>query len=852
MKATVPVQDPDILQQLGVLSGTHGIFSSTAQKPTMPQVSAENNRLSESPQKTEGKAESSKRTKSMAKRSEETPATHRLASPDTTLVKARSGRTGRAVLSSDAPERLAGEAVAHPAALVASPDQPDLSTNLLCVGNALSTCNSEKELSLDRGKQRCGSSALAKGGNAGLATPFFAQSRCEPLSYSPIPTLGNEPSPVYPPSPSSATGSFTRAFSTFSRVDRRDANSAFTYQMTFLLLVIVSSVVLLHSTPRKRYAALNVSQWAILTEFSGVVDTGVDPCGSFYRYACGRASRGSDSALSLSGMFQPWWIRVGSLYWPSGTSAGTFLRDYFQACVDASMDVETRGAETARALVEIVKPRVNMAWSRYLLLLMEMNLKYSVQAVVAFSVLGSGPWPDAVVPLTPKVRVEDPLAVLLVPVHRALDTKMRHVYDRIRGDALNALNEALSTNVTSMDVDRLVEDLDSASTEPPLGGVGDMDVLGMVVPAMQPSKWRLYLEGIIERPFSGNVYHAPVRALKRRFSILLDEERLPQVIVFTLLEGTTYLLIDMLLQRPTESVHHYFAVCQKLAFRFEAVAVLSAIQQRTRTAQHDFALGAVFQSVAAAVTSQVSRSFPSSTDAPRAVSRLRELRLLLPSEVVPLDTPLPTLGASYARNYLLAETFDLSLNRFKPAKEDLGASAVTALLASRPSVIGTHVILPVALYAALDLASHTDVVVPMSVVGVDLADALWSFVFRGSWGRETTSMLSEYYRCRDSHRGLSTLRFQHPVLSLGTALSTTRGASWNDKFTVGELSIETSRSEVFYTLFVMHHYCLSPRKTRAALAAEVDYLTGTSVDFARAFGCLLPENVTACTLPGLT
>ncbi|KAH9382342.1 hypothetical protein HPB48_013238 [Haemaphysalis longicornis] len=238
------------------------------------------------------------------------------------------------------------------------------------------------------------------------------------------------------------------------------------------------------------------------------------------------------------------------------------------------------------------------------------------------------------------------------------------------------------------------------------------------------------------------------------------------------------------------------------------------------------------------------------TDHTRLLRYHKNLRLLLPTDILPVNKKIPTVSGDFVGNLLTLSQSGWS-NEEKNLLPGITEHEYRAVALKPIDIFNDSIVIPVSAYTIYNFNASDELVVPSAIVGVLLADALWKNIFSKHEWSPTTSKLFDYYTaCQESLGTLVTKylrRFHVPLLSIETARRVAASSLWQSQFeSFGGWRV--SRCKLFTCIRLpplLPYVC----KLKEGFLKEAQYIAGLSDDFRVAFKCQTPLNTTpTCTL----
>ncbi|KAK8775198.1 hypothetical protein V5799_031459 [Amblyomma americanum] len=599
------------------------------------------------------------------------------------------------------------------------------------------------------------------------------------------------------------------------------------------VIAVCAFVIMAYKVPYTFYASSSEDPCCeeYVALLSRIVNRTISPCKSIYDFTCDRYSvqTAPGALLDSPGIASSWG------YKPSNTPAGKLVYQYYRSCVTAAVQGERQGARTAATLLEFLNQSIRSP----VRLIVEISLKYGIEFPVSFlseNMLKAWRYP---LPRRMFFNVHH-IAVTINRIVINLSAEAEQAYHRIRRDARRKINEALSLNVSESEVD----EIDSAFRVAPKNAYTASNLTGLhnLIPTLTVAEWRTLLENVTRANLTGVVFLiSDIGALKRSLDILLDVNSQPKIVVFSLVHATFRLLIGAVQEKDQRDIRlRYFAYCQDVSTYIVGPLLIVDIMQTLNAGKlHDAMLRTYFHSITKAVGERAGTLVaPEDIDSVRKY--VQRTRLLLPSEVFRLDLSLPQLTNDFSRNYLIMRKSQWTFFTIAVPDDFPRFEVVRSAVRWLPGFFNNVVLLPIKPYAAVNITSTLDDVVPLATLGMLMADAVWRSVFSTKWSAETNQRLQRHRMCVDQQTRIprGTLFF-YPKLSLDAALDASRRGHWNATMTFLPYRLQkTSRSQLFFLLIIFHYYCSAAKYLPPGYRrSESNYLFIHSDDFREAFGC---------------
>ncbi|KAH7936483.1 hypothetical protein HPB49_000035 [Dermacentor silvarum] len=567
---------------------------------------------------------------------------------------------------------------------------------------------------------------------------------------------------------------------------------------------------------------------------SRLVNDTIQPCRDIFARVCATYGR-----KEMPGSLRD--IRLGeesARYKPDGSEAGKVINKHYQVCLGAMSRAEELAPETVASIVHFMGSEAFKTQKGMLRFVVEMSLRYSLETTVLFLTSDLRDiWKQHVKTYNKRPNATTSVAVVITrPIVLQVNGSVAPLYARVQREALEAVNQALSTNVTSYDIETLVGNLTIVKDEAALSA-SDMGALTSMVPSVLDTEWRALLENIAGTPLGKEVFHTSIAEIKHRLGVLLDTARQPTTIAFLLVDATSNLILSMLHSRFKKSIHErYFRRCTdegQTLVPLLAVHRLSMIKSGEKRAEQ---FRSVFQKIAGIVADTAPR-FAAPKDAESLKQYVNRFGIVLPVDIFRMNAPLPKLGDRYAWNYMSLQASGWTAERMPLPKSIPRLALKDAIQTKNLMVRDDTIFVSLGLYTAMNISDDYDPVVAYATVGMSLADALWNSVFKTRFSTETNLLFDVVNKCRNaSGHFFPKIVFRYAELSFNVTLEAARSKQWFDEFQMGAL-MKASRCQVFFLLLLFHYYCPGRMWKQRMTGRESNYLLSNTDDYHTAFGC---------------
>ncbi|KAH7946820.1 hypothetical protein HPB52_004442 [Rhipicephalus sanguineus] len=587
----------------------------------------------------------------------------------------------------------------------------------------------------------------------------------------------------------------------------------FTVAGAIVVMVAIIALLSMYEKPRMRHGrSAPFCCPDVLQQLLSGANLSVDPCLSIFGYTCyAYVTKRSDRR-------EPVRLNTDPIDGFPKTEAGRAIAAYYRACV-LSPDNSSVAKASANALVSVANPpRTRSMTSQGVLeLIMDLSLKYDLPSVIEFSV-GAGP---------------DLTRFLTVLASSLTDLSKNYSQDLLKTmktEALETVNGALSSALSASDVDAFLSDLEKFK----VGTTQNYTLhsLNDISPEISIAQWKNVMSsvGISD---NASIFSIPKEALKGMFALVLNSERRLTALVSALVVASVKLASTVMINANTTD--RKADICRGRAKDLLSLWVLDGIQLSQSPAQ-DAAIRRAYGIVADAVTRKA-KSGMTGDDFYKLEETLKDLRVILPSEVVPADLTIPLMTSQYALAELVTRAYVLQARRYQTFTLALPDGFLLDFLKNHASLRPNVIAVPTVVYNLMPLSSATDTLLLSSTVGVYLADSLWQFVFSSNWSHASSEALNAYRSCIENS-SLSLIEWPSKLLwlSVQTTIDISKDADWDVTLdTGGRWSV--TRGRLFYMTFVHYLMCLAPNSIYSTFGEDVDVFMSAFEDYYRSFSC---------------
>ncbi|KAH6929004.1 hypothetical protein HPB50_022381 [Hyalomma asiaticum] len=566
---------------------------------------------------------------------------------------------------------------------------------------------------------------------------------------------------------------------------------------------------------------------------SQLINTTINPCRNLFARVCASYKR-NETPGSLRD------IRLGeepARYRPTGSETGRLINKHFQVCLRAMSKAEELAPETVASITEFMGREAFKTETNMLRFVVEITLRYGLQTTVLFLTTDM----REIIKKHVKTYQQRPgtnvsAVVITRPVLLEIEGSVSPLYDRVRLEALEAVNEALSTNVTTHDIEALVRNLTLVEDEMELVS-SDVDVLTTMVPSVPGAQWRMLLDDIAGTTLGEDVFHTSTSAIKHRLGVLLDVKSQPTTVAFLIVDAASNFILNMMKSRLKTSIYErYFRRCNEEG---QTLVPLLAIHRLRLTAGQKRAeqFRTIFERIASLVADTAPR-FAAPKDAESVKQYVYRFRMTLPVDIFRLNASLPTLGDRYAWNYMQLQASGWTAQRMPLPKNVPRKTIKDSIETKHLTVLDDTIYVSLGLYTAMNISNDYDPAIAYATIGMSLADALWNSVFKRHFSHKTTRLFDVVKKCRAaSGHVFPKVVFRYAELSLNVTLEAARSKQWFGKFRARGLTNKASRCQLFFELLIFHYYCPGHIWKQRVTGQESNYLFSNTDDYHTAFGC---------------
>ncbi|KAK8774941.1 hypothetical protein V5799_010526, partial [Amblyomma americanum] len=547
----------------------------------------------------------------------------------------------------------------------------------------------------------------------------------------------------------------------------------------------------------------------------------IDPCRSFFDHTCYALVNATDDRHERVN------LTTDAVDGSSKTEAGAAIVAYYHACVLSPEDATyvARASADAIARASDIAKNASVNSHGLLTLLVDLSITYGLPSIIEFSI-GAGSNHAPYLNISPSWLVQKS------------ENLSSDVLDGLKKDALVAVNEAVSYNVSIIDMNRFMNE-----TMKPMAEATEkyeFDSVTKLAPNVTTEQWKELMSKF--NVTVHDVFSVPKPALEDIFTGVFGPEKRQVAIVSALVEASLKLASRLILD--TNNTDAKKLTCQIKAKQLRPLWILDSIQLLKSDTQ-DAAINRAYTIVADAVLQKV-RSGMAADDFQKLSETIKKMRLLLPSNIVPGDLTIPNMTAVYAHAELVTRAYLLRARRHwtftLAASEDLLED-----FQKRYVVINDNVLtVPTSVYGLVSLTDNAEPMVLMSTVGIYLADSLWQFIFSSMWSTATNATLEAYRECIVEN-SLALIEWHSRLLwlSVQTSMEAGKEVDW-DSVVDTNVPLSVTRRQLFYMIFVHYSMCRSPHRSYPTFRHDVDVLMSGFKNFSDSFHC----NVTVSKTTG--
>ncbi|KAK8785087.1 hypothetical protein V5799_008545 [Amblyomma americanum] len=572
----------------------------------------------------------------------------------------------------------------------------------------------------------------------------------------------------------------------------------------------------------------------IVDEILAAANLTIDPCQNAYEHTCfAYASRWDDYDT------RPVTVSTDPVRGFATTEAGRAVAAYYRACLVAPSLNESVGRKAAEAILKYTHITSPMDTESLLELVFTLPLKYGLPSVLNAQVKnkhGRGSYTD--------------LHITLMSASRLPNYFSANETDEIRTDICNTINDALLSNVGLKDVYQFFQELDKISS---YEEINSLESLLTLTTRVTVGKWKKALVNLINFDAVKSISGVPLRILNSTLENFLDPERQPRTTALALVSSSIHLVSRIAITTEKSEDRRFF--CEVRAKELQPLWILDSIGYFPTQSQ-DVAIRRTYLALVSVITRKLSTWMPSE-DLQNLMTELNEVRLLLPSEVVPKSGQVPNFDIPFAQAYLEGREYMFwafthhtrALHIGEDFIKDLGKKSITS--ANKTLVV------PTVIYKMVRLENNTDPIVVMPTIGVLLADAVWKAVFSVNSSNNTTERLNSYHNClADSLLNVTQFHSSSRPpdtywLSLESSVEACRADNWRDPLDKSE-RWNLTRGQAFYMIYVAYHHCKPAMGSALPLAAfDASAFLSSFSDYLRSYRCndnAVSRSTSACSL----
>ncbi|KAH9364431.1 hypothetical protein HPB48_016651 [Haemaphysalis longicornis] len=553
----------------------------------------------------------------------------------------------------------------------------------------------------------------------------------------------------------------------------------------------------------------------------------IDPCSDFVHHTCSNHDPNRTPGAVFNALRDSYTV-IGKL---SRSYAGRLQFGYYQSCIRTLSVYEQSWHDAIRAVLEITAVGTRMSSLHLFSTIVRLNLMYRLDGNI---VIKQAP-PSSEPVYRGRQRYDHLPQTLyreksLIVIAEQRDPYLRAIQDPDKIELLALLltevQSILTVNVNTRELLVIATELEGASSfELEFSNAAS---LADIVPGVSTRLWADLVETCTGTKIAAKLLRSPTHVLRHRFSVLLDSARQPATTALVVIEAALSLLKHGLRVANVrgQAVHEF---CYSSAFQITVLWQLDVLLRFSANAEHNAAILNTFDMLRGAIRKEL-ETVLKGRDAWIAEQIMRNITLLLPYHIIPLDTRVPVFGENYYHNLLLAREYGITEEHFMlPPALSLQAKQGRTFLVTVPTWLYTAV-----------FVNRTTTLLTSAVFGVYLADKIWAVVFDGEWGKRSLSALERYTH---SSRRITTRDdifdkvISRPHAALRSCVQALSLPQWHELDLHGGAS-PTSWSQKFYKLVVFYFYCDAffdnPKR---ALHWKVQNITQQNEDFVKAFKC---------------
>ncbi|KAK8759318.1 hypothetical protein V5799_003044 [Amblyomma americanum] len=510
------------------------------------------------------------------------------------------------------------------------------------------------------------------------------------------------------------------------------------------------------------------------------------------------------------------------------TDAGRAIAAYYRACVLSLDNYASVGRASAAVIGSVVNPPRSAPISSHglLALIIDLSLKYGLPSVIEFSVdVTSNFEPYLKILPSPLVSPTESLAYSLLP--------------KLKNDALETVYEDLQFHVDRDKVDAMLGDLPTLNVQPTQNYA--LDSIGELVPDVSPAEWKDLL-GRYNVSDRHTIFSIQWQTLTNLFHTYFSPERREIAVITVLVAASVKLASVVLINADSRDAE--IQTCRNRSQELMPLWILDQIRG-VPTQPQDTAIKRAYDIVAATVL-RIARSGMETSDLQDLEELFNEMRLLLPSEVVPAGLAIPMMTSVYAHAELVTRAYILQAQRHQALSSTISGTSLEDFLKNHVTIVGTVVTIPTSVYSLIPLSEDSEAMLLMSTVGVYIADSLWQFVFAKNWSASTNAALKAYRGCLlKNSRSIIEWPSRFLWLSVHTSVEASMDAEWDSVVNTGA-AWNATRGQLFYMVFIRYLMCPAPHSMYPTFSQDVNSFMSGFRDFYRTFRC----NVTASKITG--
>ncbi|KAL3250899.1 hypothetical protein MRX96_055315 [Rhipicephalus microplus] len=529
----------------------------------------------------------------------------------------------------------------------------------------------------------------------------------------------------------------------------------------------------------------------VLERVYGEVNFHRDPCENVLDYACTGASRPAirrgDIDQSSTAL-----LPGDSTYTNPVTAAGKSIEAYYKACLQHPNAKEPCGYLAARAVLEVAAAEAFMPADSLLRLVFELSMKYNLPSLL-------------------DIRVETGNSDIYAYLSVAFPSlgNVSQTPDGLRTVklySLSVINEALGTGVKLSDADVFFNTLARANVNKT--ETSTLDDLQHAVPSITPTQWKNITDRFFRSDKISNIVGVPLHVFQKHINEWIRYDAEPNIVTLALLGASVHLASRITIIKDEQEVKVF---CESAVKELRPLWTLKAVGHFPPQALNK-AIESVYWHV---------------------LRRVLRITWRLPS------FPIPTLTQDFARAYVAGRGYIFGARRHQADIVGVARDFMSELENATIFATADTITIPTRIYASLMTFNTTEELLLMPTIGVRMANVIWQAVLTGNWSLGSRTLLRIYVACiKDKVKAISSTHAALSVshwLSLETVVEATREEDWNARV---DGSGNLTFSQLFYAMYVQHHFCGSLLSDDSPKFVErANALISSFPDFVSSFSC---------------